>query len=53
VDYLNGAVVRAGEKMGIPTPINRLLNDTLLDLVQGKQLISEFSKQPEKLLALL
>jgi 2-dehydropantoate 2-reductase len=53
VDYLNGAVVRAGERTGIPTPINRLLNDTLLDMVQGRQLISEFSKQPEKLLALL
>jgi 2-dehydropantoate 2-reductase len=53
VDYLNGAVVRAGEKMGIPTPINRLLNDTLLDLVQGRQSISAYSKQPEKLLELL
>ena len=53
VDYLNGAVVRAGEKMGIPTPINRLLNDTLLDLVGGKQQIGDYSKQPEKLLALL
>lgn len=53
VDYLNGAVVRAGEKTGVPTPINKLLNNTLLDLVHGKQAIREFSKQPEKLLALL
>jgi len=53
VDYLNGAVVRAGERLGIPTPINQLLNTTLLDLVQGRQLISEYSKQPEKLLAQL
>jgi 2-dehydropantoate 2-reductase len=53
VDYLNGAVVRAGEKDGIATPINRLLNDTLLGLVHGERSISEFSKQPEKLLAML
>ncbi len=53
VDYLNGAVVRAGERTGIPTPINRLLNDTLLDLVHGRQSISNYSKQPEKLLALI
>lgn len=53
VDYLNGAVVRAGEKLGIPTPINRILTDTLIDLVRGNQLISDYSKQPEKLLALL
>ncbi|MFH2039914.1 MAG: 2-dehydropantoate 2-reductase [Chloroflexota bacterium] len=53
VDYLNGAVVRAGERTGIPTPINRLLNDTLLDLVHGRQPVSKYSKQPEKFLALL
>jgi len=53
VDFLNGAVVRAGEKTGIPTPINRLLNDTLLGLVQDKQKVSEYSRNPEKLLALL
>jgi len=53
VDYLNGAVVRAGERTGIPTPINRLLNNTLQDMVQGKLAISDFSKQPERLLALL
>jgi 2-dehydropantoate 2-reductase len=53
VDFLNGAVVRAGEKLGIPTPINRLLNDTLQDLVQDRQQISDYSRHPEKLLALL
>jgi 2-dehydropantoate 2-reductase len=53
VDYLNGAVVRAGEKSGVPTPINRLLNDTLQELVIGRQSISEYSRQPEKLLAKL
>jgi 2-dehydropantoate 2-reductase len=53
VDYLNGAVVRAGQRMGIPTPINDLLNTTLQDLVDGKQDINEYSHQPEKFLAML
>ena len=53
VDYLNGAVVRAGKKTGIPTPVNRLLNDTLQDLVQGRQQVSAYSRNPEKLLAQL
>jgi len=51
VDYLNGAVVRAGQKVGIPTPNNHLLNVTLQDLVNGNQSISDYSHKPEKLLA--
>jgi 2-dehydropantoate 2-reductase len=50
VDYLNGAVVRFGEKMGIPTPVNRVLNQTLLDLTCGKIALDSFAHQPEKLL---
>lgn len=53
VDYLNGAVVRAGQRTGIPTPINRLLNDTLQDLVQGRQPLDAYSHNPDKLLGLL
>jgi len=53
VDYLNGAVVRAGQRAGIPTPINHLLNTTLQDLVDGKQAVSDYSRQPGKLLAKL
>ncbi len=51
VDYLNGAIVRAGEAAGIPTPVNRLLNETLLGLTQGDIPIDTFRYQPEKLLA--
>lgn len=50
VDYLNGAVVRAGEKTGIPTPINRLLNTTLQGMVAGDLAKKDFAQQPEKLL---
>ncbi len=51
VTYLHGAVVRAGEKTGIPTPVNRLLTETLLALTEGRIPLTEFAHQPEKLLA--
>ena len=53
VDYLNGAVVRAGEKLGIPTPVNRVLTDTLLALTRGEQSMDTYSRKPEKLLELI
>ena len=53
VTYLHGAIVRAGKKFGVPTPVNRLLTDTLIDLTTGKIPLDEFSKQPGKLLAKL
>lgn len=36
VDYLNGAVVRLGKQLGIPTPVNQVLNDTLLKMTSGE-----------------
>jgi 2-dehydropantoate 2-reductase len=53
VDYLNGAIVRYGERLGIPTPANRLLNETLLKLARGETPLEAFSQQPKALLALL
>ncbi len=53
VEWLQGAVVRYGEKFGIPTPVNRLLTETLLSLVSGEVPITEFSHKPEKLVGLL
>jgi 2-dehydropantoate 2-reductase len=50
VDYLNGAVVRFGERLGINTPANRHLNQTLLGLTRGDIPLGEFTRQPEKLL---
>jgi 2-dehydropantoate 2-reductase len=52
VDYLNGAVVRIGERTGVATPVNRLLNETLLRLTRGEIPLEQFSRQPESLLAL-
>lgn len=51
VDWLNGAVVRAGERLRVKTPVNRLLQETLSALVAGKEPIDTFRHQPEKLLA--
>ncbi|MFZ5858626.1 MAG: ketopantoate reductase family protein [Chloroflexota bacterium] len=53
VDFLHGAVVRAGEKAGIPTPVNKVLTETLLALTAGKIPLEEFAHQPERLLGLL
>jgi 2-dehydropantoate 2-reductase len=50
VDYLNGAVVRFGERLGIPTPVNRLLCETLLALTEGRVGIEAYRHQPRKLL---
>ena len=53
VEYLHGAVVRYGEKFGVPTPVSRLLTETLLAMVRGEVPISEFSRQPDRLIGLL
>lgn len=50
VDYLNGAVVRHGSQFGIPTPANRLLNETLLALSQGDLSLEAYRHNPGKLL---
>ena len=50
VDYLNGAVVRAGVKTGIPTPVNLLLNETLLAMTRLEISMESYAKKPEKLL---
>jgi 2-dehydropantoate 2-reductase len=53
VTYLNGAVVRAGEKLGIPTPANLLLNEVLVDLTLGRDDLDLYRGKPENLLAQL
>jgi len=53
VDYLNGAVVRFGEKAGIPTPVNKRLNQILLDLCSGKIPMDTYRHQPDRLLEII
>lgn len=50
VEFLNGAVVRFGEKLGIPTPVNQALTNTLLGMAAGKIDLRTYDHQPEKLL---
>ncbi len=50
VDYLNGAVVRFGERFGVPTPVNRLLTETLLGLTRGEIPLDAFARMPAALL---
>jgi len=50
VDYLHGAVVRAGKEARVPTPVNELLTQTLLALTEGKIPLEEYAHQPGKLL---
>jgi 2-dehydropantoate 2-reductase len=52
VGWLNGAVVRAGEKVGVPTPVNKLLLETLMKLVTKETSVEAFSHQLAKLLTL-
>lgn len=51
VDYLNGAVVRFGAKAGIPTPVNRWLNETLMGLSSGTIALDRYAHAPASLLS--
>jgi 2-dehydropantoate 2-reductase len=53
VEYLHGAVVRAGKRTNVPTPVNELLTETLLALTNGDIPLDEYAHQPEKLLSTL
>jgi 2-dehydropantoate 2-reductase len=51
VEYLHGAVVRAGEKFNVPTPVNKALTEILVALTNREISLEEFARKPEKLLA--
>jgi 2-dehydropantoate 2-reductase len=53
VEYLHGAVVRAGQAFGVPTPVNRFLTETLTGLTEGKIPRDEYAHRPDKLLRAL
>lgn len=50
VEYLHGEVVRAGEKCNVPTPVNRVLTETLMALTNRDIPMEEFAGKPERLL---
>ena len=51
VQFLNGAVVRQGEKVGIATPVNRSLTDTLLSIAGGEEPWERYQGNPQALMA--
>jgi 2-dehydropantoate 2-reductase len=53
VEYLHGAVVRAGERFNVPTPVNKALTETLVGLTNKEIPLEEFAHKPEKLLSKL
>jgi 2-dehydropantoate 2-reductase len=50
VEELNGAVVRAGDRLHYPTPVNRLLTGTLIKLLNGEEKVENYDHQPAELL---
>jgi 2-dehydropantoate 2-reductase len=51
VAWLNGAIVRAGRELNLPTPANRVLTEVLLELVNEETEPALFREDPELLLA--
>jgi 2-dehydropantoate 2-reductase len=49
VEYLHGAVVRAGDKLGIPTPVNHRLTEILHGLTIGQIPVDAYRHKPDKL----
>ncbi|TFH34912.1 MAG: hypothetical protein E4G99_08475 [Anaerolineales bacterium] len=52
VEWLNGAIVKRGGLLEVPTPVNRILTQTLLELVHRQRPHQDFINQPQKLLQL-
>jgi len=53
VEYLHGAVVRAGEKFNVPTPVNKVLTETLMALTNKEIPLEEFAHKPTKIVDML
>ncbi len=53
VRWLNGAVVRRGATLGVPTPVNRVLTETLEALSGGALRPEQFRDRPQALLDLI
>jgi 2-dehydropantoate 2-reductase len=53
VEFLHGAVARAGRERGIPTPVNELFTKTLTALTKKEIPLDEFAGKPEKLVSRL
>ena len=50
ITYLNGAVVKTGERIGLPTPTNRFLLDTMINIVENAAEHESLRYHPEEFL---
>ena len=53
VAFHNGAIAAAGRAVGVPTPVNAALNETLLRLTNGTVERDFFDGRPDRLLAVV
>lgn len=53
IDWLNGAVVRAAEPLGIPTPVNRTLTRLVTELAGDPSRRAEYAGHPKALLSVI
>ena len=49
VDVLNGAVAAAGDRLGVPTPVNRVFTRVLDDIAHMPQLWAKYRERPDVL----
>jgi 2-dehydropantoate 2-reductase len=50
IAWLNGAVANYGKQLGVPTPVNQMLTQTMLELVHNRRPHEDFINQPQVLL---
>jgi 2-dehydropantoate 2-reductase len=50
VEYLNGAVARYSQELGLDAPVNRALHAVLMGIVRGEIPWEEYRGQPERIL---
>ncbi len=50
IEALNGAVVQAGQKFGVATPVNQVLTELVRGLFSGSLAWRDYQNKPEKLL---
>lgn len=50
VEYLNGAVVRAGRRLGVPVPVNDMICQTLIGIANSEIEWSQYHDQAQRLI---
>lgn len=50
VEDLNGAVARYGQRVGVDTPVNRMLAEILMKLTRGEISLDTYARRPDRLL---